>query len=80
MYCSFLYFCIRKQKKISLLHSDRIRAKYKDVVIKSTKKLDGKSADTASFEIELTIDDGDPALKKSEADLNEEGGEAVENE
>ena len=33
MYCSFLYFCIRKQKKISLLHSDRIRAKYKDVVI-----------------------------------------------
>lgn len=33
MYCSFLYFCIRKQKKIFLLHSDRIRAKYKDVVI-----------------------------------------------
>ena len=33
MYCSFLYFCIRKQKKISLLPSDRIRAKYKDVVI-----------------------------------------------
>lgn len=33
MYCSFLYFYIRKQKKISLLHSDRIRAKYKDVVI-----------------------------------------------
>lgn len=33
MYCFFLYFCIRKQKKIFLLHSDRIRAKYKDVVI-----------------------------------------------
>ena len=29
----FFIFCIRKQKKISLLHSDRIRAKYKDVVI-----------------------------------------------
>ncbi len=58
----------------------KLENKYKDVVIKSTKKLDGKSADTASFEIELTIDDGDPALKKSEADLNEEGGEAVENE
>lgn len=29
----FFIFCIRKQKKSSLLHSDRIRAKYKDVVI-----------------------------------------------
>lgn len=29
----FFIFCIRKQKKSSLLYSDRIRAKYKDVVI-----------------------------------------------
>ncbi len=41
----------------------RLESSYSDVKINSTQKNSDKSNDSASFEIELNIDSGDPALK-----------------